>query len=97
MGAIILENEFYCCKCGKKGFSIPRKDGQQREAGHQKKMWCINCKEVINHVECKPGTKYDYKDFRLEFEYGNFDENYKRIEPYGLFKSKLHNKGVDIW
>lgn len=96
MQKFIIDNEFYCCKCGNKGFSIPRKKGKQREAGHLKKLWCLNCKQETNHAECKPFTKYDYSDFMLEFTYNNFDENQKRIMPYGLFRAKLHNEGVDI-
>ena len=61
-------SEFYCTKCGKRGFDIPRKRGQEREAGHLKRLWCLNCKEEHNHVECKPWTKYDYSDFLLEFK-----------------------------
>ena len=32
-------SEFYCTKCGKRGFDIPRKRGQEREAGHLKRLW----------------------------------------------------------
>ena len=86
-------SEFYCTKCGKRGFDIPRKRGQEREAGHLKRLWCLNCKEEHNHVECKPWTKYDYNDFLLEFNEGNFDEEGNRILPYGEFRAKLNKEG----
>lgn len=89
-----LDDDFYCCKCGKKGFPIVRVRGKEREVGHLKKLWCINCKQEINHAECRVGSRYDYNDFMLEFEHGNFDEKQNRIMQYGLFKDKLVKAGV---
>ena len=88
---IDYENEFYCTSCGKKLlFNIPRIVGQQRPAGHLKKIFCFNCNEQKNFVECKPfSTKYTYNDFLLEFNYGNFNEDGTRKMKYGLFKDKL--------
>lgn len=88
------ESDFYCVKCGKKGLPIWRKKGKEREAGHLKKLYCIYCKEEINHVECKPFTHYTYEDFLFEKENGNFDEQQNRILPYGLFKDKMNKEGM---
>ena len=92
MGAkFTIDNEFYCTQCGNRGFSIPRKIGKEREAGHLKKMYCLNCHKEQNFVECKPFTKYDKKDFIVEFEYGNFSEEGNRIRTYGELRGLIHN------
>lgn len=90
-----MTSEFYCSKCGSKGIPILRKNGKMREAGHLKKLWCLKCKEEVNHVECKPGTKYDYSDFCIEYEYGNFDENGLRVRTYGELRSLIHNGKIE--
>lgn len=66
-------HDFYCTKCGNKGLNIMRKDGQLREPGHLKKLYCLFCKEEVNHAEVRDiGQKYSYEDFRQEFELGRF-------------------------
>lgn len=97
MGKFSLESEFYCVACGTRGIPVIRKKGKEREAGHLKKLWCIKCGKEVNHVECKPFTKYCKHDFDLEFNYGNFDSEQNRVLPYGLFRDKLHKKGVDLY
>lgn len=92
MGKRIVMNDFYCFKCGKKGVPIIRKNGAEREVGHLKKLYCLNCKEETNHVEIKPfSTKYSYKDFKNEYEYGNFTEEGLRIRKYGELKELIRN------
>jgi hypothetical protein len=81
-----LDSDFYCTKCGNKGIPIARKKGQEREAGHLKKIFCLKCQEETNHVECKSFSHYEYVDFLFEFENGNFTETGKRKMPYGEFK-----------
>ena len=94
-GKFTVDNEFYCTQCGKRGFSIPRKVGKEREAGHLKKMYCLNCHKEQNFVECKPFTKYDKEDFIVEFEYGNFNTNGKRIKTYGQLRSLINNGKIE--
>ena len=36
-------SQFYCTKCGNRGFDVPRKDNRQRPSGHLKKLYCIHC------------------------------------------------------
>lgn len=86
-------SDFYCSLCGTKGIPIPRRKGAAREAGHLKKLFCICCNKETNHVECRSGTKYDYSDFIIEYEYGNFSEEGNRIRTYGELKG-LINDGI---
>lgn len=93
--AILTDNSvFYCTKCGQKGMPVLRRKGAEREAGHLKKLYCLNCKQEVNHVETKEWTKYDHDCFLLEFEYGNFDEEGNRKIQYGFFKDKLVKEGI---
>ena len=84
-------SEFYCTQCSQKGLPIWRRTGAEREGGHLKKIYCLNCKKETNHVECKPFTKYSYEDFKTEYEYGNFDETGKRIRTYKELRSLINN------
>lgn len=70
-------SEFYCVKCGQKGFPLRRKNGSQRQAGHLKKLYCLHCKQETNH--------YEVREFDLMFNYEQFkqdiaDGKYKDVE-----------------
>lgn len=65
-------SDFYCAKCGAKGMPLPRKKAKQKERGHMKKLFCLQCKCEVNHVEVKPFSDYDYSMFREDFEGGKF-------------------------
>jgi hypothetical protein len=80
-------SDFYCTQCGKRGIPIRRRIGSAREAGHLKKLFCLNCQKETNHVECKPGSKYTYDDFLFEFSNKNFSENGERIHTYNELRS----------
>ena len=84
-------SEFYCTQCGRKGLPIWRKTGAEREGGHLKKIFCLNCQQETNHVECKPFTKYSYEDFKIEYEYANFNDAGKRVRTYGELRSLINN------
>lgn len=92
MSRLITDNEFYCTQCGGRGLPIVRTKGKEREAGHLKKLFCLNCQKETNHVECRYNTKYDYSDFLVEFENYNFDNDGNRKMTYGELRSKLHNE-----
>lgn len=64
------ESEFYCIKCGNRGIPLPRPHGHQRKQFHRKKLYCIHCKQEVNHIECK--TEADINDFKIEFKNGMF-------------------------
>lgn len=90
---LILDHVFYCCKCGNRGLGVVRTIGQSRKPGHLKKLWCLNCQEEVNHVECSPFSTYDFENFLEEFLGDNFTETQERKLPYGLFKDKkIKNK-----
>ena len=88
-------SNFYCVLCGNKGIPIFRRKGHEREAGHLKKLFCLKCGKETNHAECKPWTKYDFEDFRTEFEYGNFNEKGNRVRPYGELNGLIHNGEIE--
>lgn len=81
-------SEFYCTCCGQRGIPIFRKGNQRREAGHLKKLYCLNCQREVNHVEIADNS-YSISDFKLEFEHKNFDENGNRILPLNQFFKSL--------
>ena len=95
MAGIDLDSTFYCVKCGTKGIPIARKTGSLREAGHLKKLYCLKCGKEVNHVETRPFTKYDYKDFVTEYEYGNFTEEGVRKHKYGELKELIRHGKVE--
>ena len=65
-------SDFYCTKCGRKGLTLPRRDGRLRERGHLKKIYCLHCREEVNHAEVKNCGSYFYQDFLKEFTLGRF-------------------------
>ena len=71
----LSSSEFYCTKCGHKGMPIMRPKGQQREPGHLKKLYCLFCKEEVNHVEIREIGGYTYEDFLEEFNSGRFTDD----------------------
>lgn len=96
----IFKSDFYCTKCGRKGIPIARKINQQREPGHLKRLFCLYCKEEVNHVEIRPYGSYLYEDFLEEFELGRFIDG-QRIpvaELMGCSKNSCdYNKGGRCW
>lgn len=67
-----ITSDFYCTKCGRKGIPIARKIGSQREPEHLKRLYCIYCKEAVNHAEVRPFGAYTKEDFFEEFKLGRF-------------------------
>lgn len=88
----ITLSDFYCTCCGCKGIPIFRTVGQEREPGHLKKLFCLNCQKEVNMVEIRNIGKYNLDDFWIEYEYKNFDEEGKRIEPWKSFVTKIRQE-----
>lgn len=86
-GKYIIDHEFYCTKCGRKGLPVCR-NGRMRETGHLKKLFCLGCGCETNHAECIPGTKYDKDVFFQEYNDGNFNEDGLRILSLSAWKAK---------
>lgn len=91
-GRAYTTNDFYCVKCGCQGIPIARRVGAEREAGHLKKLFCLFCKAEVNHVECKPFSKYTKEDFFIEFLNENFDKDGNRKMTYGELKQILNKR-----
>lgn len=88
------ESSFYCTRCGSKGIPVRRSKGKKREPGHLKKLFCLTCQDEVNHVEVQEaGSSYTYKEFKIEFEKGNFDKNGKRIVP--SYKQFISERGAN--
>jgi hypothetical protein len=85
-------SKMYCTKCGHEGISIVR-PGRQREPGHLKKLYCVNCKEEVNHVEIKEKGAYNYTTFWYEYTLHNFDEEGNRKLPWRQFMLKARKEG----
>ena len=85
-------SDFYCTSCGQKNMlTVSRKQGQAREPGHLKKLFCFNCKEEVNHAEVRPMIMtYTYEDFQEEFESGRFVDG-QRVPITELFSCTCDN------
>lgn len=69
---------FYCLRCGNK-VPLPRKKGKIREKHHLKQIYCIKCKEDINHLEVREfDFDFDYDDFMNKIEEGFFKDKEKK-------------------
>lgn len=90
MSRNITTSDFYCTKCGRKGIPLARKQGQQREPGHLKRLYCLACEEETNHAEVRGiGSAYTKEDFMLEFALGRFvDGNRYPIAELMICKEK---------
>ena len=88
----IIASDFYCTQCGFRNIDVWRTLGRERESGHLKKLYCRYCGKEQNCVEIKQNvSKYTFEDFKVEFEYGNFNENGTRKRTYGELKNGIHN------
>lgn len=62
------EHSFYCLKCGNKGIPIMRSEAKRKESFHRKKLYCLYCKQEVNHIEC--ATSLDVEEFQKNFKKG---------------------------
>jgi hypothetical protein len=65
-------SRFFCTQCGREGIPVQRKKGQEREGGHLKKLYCMYCKQEVNHAEIREIGGYDIEDFKQEYNLGRF-------------------------
>ena len=88
----IALSDFYCTCCGCKGIPIFRISGQEREPGHLKRLFCLNCQKEVNMAEVRHVGKYSLEDFWIEYTYGNFTEEGNRKEPWKQFTSRIRQE-----
>lgn len=65
-------HKFFCIRCANEGIPLMRNQGHQHSQFHRKKLYCLNCKAEINHIECK--TLDDIYTFKEMFERGDFKD-----------------------
>ena len=61
-------HQFFCTKCGQAGIPIQRRTSRGKGKLHLKQLWCIHCKEELNHVECR--NQFEVEEFKKNFENG---------------------------
>lgn len=83
-------SRFFCTCCGKEGLPVLRPLNHIREAGHLKKLYCLNCKKETNHAEIREIGGYSQEDFEKEFSQGRFVEG-KRVKINELYTCSLDN------
>jgi hypothetical protein len=87
-----IEHSFYCMKCGQKGIPLARKEGYQHKSFHRKKMYCVFCKQEVNHIECK--NYEEIMKFKEDFESGVFvDEAEESISYVRSERERKDNLG----
>ena len=69
------EHSFYCVACGSRGIPIQRNQGFKHQGMHRKKLYCVMCKQEVNHVECK--TFDEVEEFRYNFKNGVYKDEAK--------------------
>ena len=76
LGRRFTISRFFCTKCGSEGIPIGRKIGSQRKNGHLKAIYCIQCKERVNHYEIRHSDNFDvtYQQFLEKFNNKEFEE-----------------------
>lgn len=64
----------YCTQCGNM-VTVSRPMAKQREKGHLKRIYCVNCKKEINHYEVRAfDSDFSYAEFMEEIKNGKFEE-----------------------
>lgn len=73
-------HDFYCMNCGRKGIPLSRRVSLQHGKFHRKKLYCIYCKEEVNHIECR--TPEEVEEFKENFENGVYKDEAKESLDY---------------
>lgn len=69
-------SEFWCIKCGNKGIPIMRERSRRRGPGHRKALYCITCRQTINHIETR--NEEEARMFREKYAAGEYAEEAER-------------------
>ena len=73
-------HKFFCLACGSEGIPVLRKQGQMRGKFHRKKLFCVACKNTVNHIECKNTEEIEI--FKSEFLQGVYKNEAKDSMDY---------------
>lgn len=65
-------HEFYCMNCGKRGIPISRRNNHKHGKFHRKVLYCPNCKQTVNHIECT--NEEEVQEFLKDFQNGVFKD-----------------------
>ena len=84
------QSRFFCTECGNEGIVLRRKEGQYREGGHLKRLYCLYCKKEVNHAEVREIGGYNINDFKKEYNLGRF-VNGNRVPIQDLLKCSCEN------
>ncbi len=76
----IEQHQFYCIKCGQAGMPLARQASRRRERFHRKVLYCIHCKEEVNHIECK--NEADIIEFKENFANGVYKDECEESLAY---------------
>lgn len=71
----MVAHNFYCINCGNKGIDLMRRAGFQHSNMHRKKLYCIHCRQEVNHIECK--TLEDVEIFQENYAKGVYENEAK--------------------
>ena len=80
MGKAFEEHSFYCIKCGNKGIPLSRSQGHKHGSMHRKKLYCLHCKEEVNHIECR--TPEEVETFFINFQNGVYIDEAEESVSY---------------
>ena len=75
-----VEHSFYCINCGKKGIPLQRRTGHKHGKFHMKKLYCLYCKQEVNHIECSNAV--EVKKFKENFLKGVYKNDAKESLTY---------------
>lgn len=85
-------SDFYCINCGKMVIPVWRKKAHLREPGHRKALYCVNCKQIVNHIEIRTGE--EAVKFHNDFAAGKYREEAKKSIKYVKEKEKREDENL---
>lgn len=83
--ARLIDSQFYCINCGKRGMDCLRRTGRQKKGLHLKALYCCHCHTICNHAEIK--TLDDLVEFKEKFNNGE----YKQLAKESIIQCKKDN------
>lgn len=73
-------SDFYCLQCMNK-ITLPRKGSRQREKNHLKNIYCIKCKNNVNHYEVRDcDIDFNIQILKYQIDSGVFDNKKEMLK-----------------